>query len=211
MTARLAATLVCLLVLAGCGSAGARPTALAQNVSSQVLPPKTVEAFRMRGWSAPGFHALKPGTRVDGDFSGHRLFSNRSDGFALGCLTATDGCPTYPLATTDGGKTWRVAGPIVDVGGAGQAGGFVSTAGAVDARLWFLCCGGNTVADVTPDAGKHWWTAAFPGEVVTVVGGEPSFNGAVAVVRPYGTHRLWIYVTRDGRRWTYDPHLKSIY
>ena len=209
---RVAAAVVLLLVVAGCGSAHARPTAGAQNVSSKIVPPKTVDAFRMRGWNAAGFHALKLGTRVDGGFSGHRLFSNRSDGFALGCLTATEGCATYPLATTDGGKTWRVAGPIVDVGGAGQAGGYVSTAGAVDARHWFLCCGGDTVADVTPDAGKHWWTAAFPGEVVTVVAGEPSFNArVVAVVRPYGTHQLWIYVSRDGRRWTYDPRLTSIY
>jgi hypothetical protein len=102
---------------------------------------------------------------------------------------------------------------------AAQAGSDVAQSGVVDTRLWFICCGLNTVVDVTPDAGKHWWTSFFPGEVVTVVAGAPSFAGRnarlIALVRPFGKPAAdkppWIYISADGRRWTYDPRLKSIY
>ena len=124
----------------------------------------------------------------------------------------------YPVATTDGGKTWRIAGPIVNVPAA-QGGVDVAQAGVVNAHTWFMCCGLNTVVDVTADAGKHWWVAFLPGEVVSVVAGTPSFAGPrarlIALVRPQegarGEHRLWIYVSANGRLWRYDPSMKSIY
>jgi hypothetical protein len=128
----------------------------------------------------------------------------------------------YPLATTDGGKTWRVAGALVNLPAA-QGGVDVAQAGVVSSRLWFMCCGLNTVVDVTPDAGRHWWQAFLPGEVVTVVAGKPAFAGwrarLIALVRPIsaandlgkGRPPLWIYTSANGRLWRYDPSQKSIY
>jgi hypothetical protein len=213
MSARLAIAALCLLALAGCGSSASR-TAATHRVSR---PPKIVQAERMRA-SPAVFHPLRPGTRVSGSFSGRRFFANSRDGFALGNLTGKEGGAMYPLATRDGGKKWRIAGPLVDVPAA-NAPVDVAQAGAYSSRLWFMCCGLNTVVDVTSDAGKHWWYAFLPGEVTTVEAGAPSFTGPqarlIAVVRPTegarGEHQLWIYVSRDGRRWTYDPSLKSIY
>lgn len=165
-----------------------------------------------------GSRPLRPGTRVGNSFSGTRTFATRRDGFALGCLPGSEGCAHYPLATRDGGKTWRVAGPIVNVPAA-QAGVDVAQAGVVNAHTWFMCCGLNTVVDVTSDAGKHWWTAFLPGEVVSVVAGTTSVAGPkarlIAFVRPFPTahsrQRLWIYVSANGRLWRYDPSLKYIY
>lgn len=175
-------------------------------------PPQTVQA-RPLG-SMPGVSRLRSGTRVGRGFSGTRFFVTRRDGFALGCLSGSEGCPMYPLATTDGGKTWRIAGPIVNVPAA-QAASDVTQAGVVNARTWFLCCGLNSVVDVTPDAGKHWWEAYLPDEVLNVFAGNDRQARLIALVRPSATdhsrQRLWIYVSSDGRRWRYDPSLKLIY
>jgi len=120
----------------------------------------------------------------------------------------------YPLATTDGGKMWEIAGPIVNVPAA-QAGSAVGHAGVVNTRIWFLCCGLNTVVDVTADAGKHWWVASLPGEVINVFPYDNPHARLIAVVRPFPTahsrQHLWFYASADGRHWTYDPGLKLIY
>jgi hypothetical protein len=158
------------------------------------------------------------GRRVRNDFSGTRSFATRRDGFALGDLSAAEGGPMYPLATTDDGKTWRIAGPIVNTPAA-QGGVDVAQAGVVNAHTWFMCCGLNTVVDVTTDSGKHWWQAFLPGEVVSVIAGTPSFAGPrarlIALVRPFPTahrrQRLWVYVSPNGRLWVNDPSLNSIY
>jgi hypothetical protein len=128
------------------------------------------------------------------------------------------GWPDVPGGDDRWGKTWRIAGPVVNVPAA-QGGVDVAQAGVVNAHTWFMCCGLSTVVDVTPDAGKHWWVAFLPGEVVSVVAGTPSFAGPrarlIALVRPFATthsrQRLWIYVSANGRLWRYDPSLKSIY
>jgi hypothetical protein len=161
-----------------------------------------------------GTHPLRRGALVRSDFSGTRTFATRRDGFALGNLTVAEGGPMYPLATTDGGKTWRIAGPVVNVPAA-QGGVGVAQSGVVDARTWFMCCGLNTVVDVTPDAGKHWWGASLPGEVINVFAGDDPHARLIAIVRPFPAghsgHRLWVYTSVDGRRWTYDPSMKLIY
>lgn len=198
----------------GGGSNGVSPAAAGslREGSPFVSVPKIERARPLRSMS--GSHPLRRGTRVGNDFSGTRTFATRRDGFALGNLTASEGGPMYPLATTDGGKTWRIAGLIVNVAAA-QGGVDVREAGVVDARTWFMCCGLNTVVDVTTDAGKHWWAAFLPGEVVNVFAYDNPHARLVALVRPFRTahsrQRLWIYSSVDGRRWTYEPSLKLIY
>lgn len=206
---------LCVLAMTGCGGAAEPAKVRAEALSKSLPPPQTVQARRLRP-NVPG--SLHLGTRVSSNFSGTRVFAKRRDGFALGNLTGAEGGPIYPLATTDGGKTWRTAGPEVDLPVA-QGGIAVAQAGVVKPQIWFMCCGLNTVVDVTADAGKHWWQAFLPGEAVTVVAGAPSFAGPrarlIAMVRPFATarsrQRLWIYVSADGRLWRYDPSLKFIY
>jgi hypothetical protein len=186
------------------------------------VPPQTVRAGSLPS-SSSGQDRLSRGTRVGNGFSGTRTFATRRDGFALGNLSASEGGPMYPLATTDGGKTWRVAGALVNLPAA-HGGVDVAQGGVVSSRLWFMCCGLNTVVDVTTDAGRHWWQAFLPGEVVTVVAGTPAFAGRrarlIAFVRPISASngsssrirpRLWIYTSANGRLWRYDPSQKSIY
>lgn len=209
--ALLAIALVCVVTFTACGGA-AKPRSTASTTSKSAAPPQTVRAGLLR--SMRGARPLRRGTRVRNDFSGTRTFATRRDGFALGNLSASEGGPTYPLETTDGGERWRIAGPVVNVPAA-QGGVDVAQAGIVDARTWFMCCGLNTVVDVTPDAGKHWWSAFLPGTVIDVYAGSDPHARLIAVVRPFPTahsrRRLWIYASVDGRRWAYDPSLKLIY
>jgi hypothetical protein len=217
--ALLAVALLCVFLFAACGGGSSKPqraASPASTTSKTIAPPKTVRASRLG--SMPGSRPLRPGTLVGNDFSGTRTYATRRDGFALGNLSASEGGPMYPVATTDGGKTWRIAGPAVNPAAA-SAPVDVAQAGVVNAHTWFMCCGLNTIVDVTPDAGKHWWAAFLAGEVISVVAGSPSFTEPrarlVALVRPppaaHSRQRLWIYVSANGQLWRYDPSLKSIY
>ena len=121
----------------------------------------------------------------------------------------------YPLATINRGKTWRIAGPVVN-GSAAQAPVAVAKSGVVNARTWFMCCGLNNVVDVTTDAGKHWWQAFLPAPVINVFAGDNPHARLIAIVRaaspPTYVHpRLLAYTSTDGRRWTYDPSMNLIH
>ena len=155
------------------------------------------------------------GARVQNHFSGTRTFVTRRVGFALGNLSGSEGSAMYPLATTNRGKTWRIAGPVVNVA-AGQGPVDVAQSGVVNARTWFMCCGLNNVVDVTTDAGKHWWQAFLPAEVINVFAGDNPHARLIAIVRAdsppgYVHQRLLVYTSTDGRRWTYDPSMNLIY
>jgi hypothetical protein len=142
---------------------------------------------------------------VSRHFAGPRVFANPRDGFALGNPPRT--LDTYPLATVDGGRTWRTAGPVLHIPAA-QAAVDVTQAGMSGPRIWFAW-GAATVVDVTPDAGKHWWAAFLPGEVLTVYAGTSVCGRLIALVQPFtrrGTPPLWTYASATGRRWTYAPN-----
>ena len=76
---------------------------------------------------------------------------------------------------------------------------------------WFGAC--NSVIDSTPDAGKHWWQAFMPGNVLTVLGNSDPRAGLIAVVQGPTSGAggrgspLWVYLSSDGRRWTYNHRL----
>jgi hypothetical protein len=202
------------LVLSACGASSAPDTtrsssATAPNGSS---PPKTVTARRLRP-AAPG--GLRPGTPVSHGFAGVRVFANRLAGFAIAELPrAGDG--TYPIATSDGGKTWRTAGPVLHIPAA-QGPVAVSQTGVLGRRIYFAWCGAcNMVIDVTPDAGKHWWQTFMPGEVLAVLGGSNARAGLTAIVAgptsaPNGRGAsLWVYLSTDGHRWTFNHDINAV-
>ena len=121
----------------------------------------------------------------------------------------------YPLATTNRGKTWQIAGPVVN-GPAARAPLVVAQSGVVNARTWFMCCGRNNVVDVTTDAGRHRWQAFLPAEVINVFAGDNPHARLIAIGLAdsppnYVHQRLLVYTSTDGRRWTYDPSMKLIH
>jgi hypothetical protein len=169
--------------------------------ASSSSPPKHIVGAPI---SPSGAGELRPGTRVGASFTGVRVFANRLGGFAITNLAQAGGA-TYPVATADGGRTWRTAGPALHLPAA-QAPLVVDQAGIAGARTWAAWCAGcNTVIDATSDGGRHWWRAFMPGPVLSVVGGPSARNGLRAIVGGRARDgRAWVYASRDGRRWTFE-------
>jgi hypothetical protein len=161
---------------------------------------------RARRLLLDGPNSLPNGTRVGIRFSGKRVFVNQRNGFAIGTPPGDFGA-TYPIATVNGGKTWRTAGPILHIPAA-QGAVAVNEAGMSGQHVWYAWGDGITVVDVTPDAGKHWWQAFLPGRVLTVYA-DLMCGRLTADVQPYTMRPnppLWTYVSVRGRSWTYAPN-----
>jgi hypothetical protein len=189
----LAAAVVSAAVL-GLSSVGVS-AASSRTAAASAKPPRTFTAVRIT--SRPG--TLAPGTRVrSGDVAGQRVFTDAKHGFALASVVDAD----YPVATTDGGKTWRTYGPALHLHAA-QAPLAVAFIGAVDRKTVFAW-GGGQVIDATSDGGRNWYSALF------------TDGGPVAVVHDFNGHLLgfigsssgasiWQYVSKDGgRTWHYQ-------
>jgi hypothetical protein len=198
----LAATVVvCALGLAACGTSSVASTARSStgSDSGDSPPPKTVTARRLRPAAPQG---LRRGTPVSRSFTGVRVFANRRVGFAVPNLPQA-GSGTYPAVTTNGGKTWRTDGPVLHIPAA-QGAIAVGQPGVLGPKIYFASCGAcNTVIDVTPDAGTHWWQTFMPGTVLAVLGGtEPSASLTAIVKGRNGAP--WVYVSSNGKHWTYE-------
>lgn len=205
---------VCLMIVGGCGAArpSTTPRSAPAGATSRAAPPHTVIAYPLRPDAAGG---LRSGSRVGAGFTGIRAFINRRDGFAIADLPqASDG--TYPLATTDGGKTWRTDGPVLHVPAA-QGAAAVEQAGVAASRIYFAWCPAcNNLIDITPDAGRHWWAVRLPGQILTLVGTPYARAGLLAVVEgptsdPRGRgSSLWVFGSTNGRRWTYRYTMNAV-
>jgi hypothetical protein len=153
--------------------------------------------------SAP--HGLPRGTRLRARHLGARVFADRRHGFAL--ATTRDGA-TYPAASLDGGRTWRVDGPVFHVPAA-QGPLAVDQAGVASRNLYFAWgAAEDTVVDVTADAGRHWRQVFLPATVVAVTANLGRPGGLTALVFGGRGGSLWIYRTADGRRWRLDGSLR---
>jgi len=163
------------------------------------FPPKIVSGHSLRGTFDP-YH-VRRGTPVSPSFSGERVFANRRVGFAIADLRQA-GDATYPLVTFDGGRMWRVDGPVFHINAA-QGPVAVDQAGVRDPRTFFAWCGEcGTVIDVTSDAGRHWWQVFMPGAVLSVTGGPLTAVVKGPLGAP-GAAEPWLYQSRTGRRWRF--------
>jgi hypothetical protein len=190
-----AAIVAAIALLAG-GLAAAAATASTTRATAAASPPKLITAHLITS-SAKG--VLKRGAVVSSSRLGVRVFPSSGRGFAL----ATVANVTYPAATVNGGRTWKIDGPPFHLPAA-QAPLVVTQVGA-SKNTYFAWGGpgGGNVADVSPDGGKHWWGASLGGIVLSVVA---TFNGhlVASIQNPVGTKGLqssnWVYVSKDGGR-----------
>jgi hypothetical protein len=159
-----------------------------------------------RGESGP-YRSIKLGTVVARHLVSARAFADASHGFGL--YLAPDG-EGFPAATADGGRTWRIDGPVFFAPAADGAAG-VSYTGIASQRTYFAY--GSSTVDVTTDGGRQWWEAylgesviavvARRGELIAVVQQTPSGNGSMVA-------NTWVYVSTDGGRlWRYDDRLDA--
>ena len=136
----------------------------------------------------------RPGTRVRSADLGTRVFADSRHGFALASIA--DG--QFPAATADGGKTWRVNGPVLHENAA-QAPLAVDEVGIANRHTYFAF-GGGQVVDVTRDAGKHWFRAVLGDVVLGVAAPADGRLIAFTQVAAGSDAPTLVYVSRDGGR-----------
>jgi hypothetical protein len=125
------------------------------------------------------------------------VFVNSSRGIALNTGTSLNGV-TYPVATVNGGKTWRIDGPELHIPAA-NAPNVVTQVGAGSPSTYFAYGGpaGANSVDVSADGGKHWYRAYLGG----VVGGVVDSHGELFAF----TGELGAYYSTDGGQvWHYN-------
>ena len=153
-------------------------------------PPKTVTGTLMK--TRP--MTLKPGSKVKASrVVTPRIFFNSTKGFAM----AQVGQAQYPVATIDGGKTWKTNGPYLHLDAA-QAPLAVSNVGAGNQKTLFACCGGQVV-DATGEGGKHWYQALLGDAVLSVI--APGNGKRLVAVAQTGMGKQatnLVYVSTDG-------------
>jgi photosystem II stability/assembly factor-like uncharacterized protein len=184
---KVAATVITVAIA---GSSSIAVSAAATNkAATATKAPKTVTATKIT--RPPG--TLASGTRVrPAAIFSQRVFTDGKHGFALASVAGAD----YPVATSDGGKTWKTDGPALHLHAA-QAPLAVTFIGAVSRKTIFAW-GGGQVIDTTNDGGKHWYRALFQGAPVAVAQDlQRHLNAFVGSSSGTGTVR---YVSRDGGR-----------
>ena len=141
--------------------------------------------------NSPGTPA--PGTVVPSmEIGGNRVFVNDTDGFALAAGVQSQ----FPVATTDGGTTWKVIGPALHINAA-QAPLVVSNIGAASTKTIYAY-GGGQAADVTTDGGKTWYRALFQGLVEQMT---TNLHGHLVVYEQFQSGSpVQMYVSKDGGR-----------
>lgn len=158
--------------------------------------------------------AVPAGTVVPSRDLDTRSFLDRLHGYALAFIDNGQ----YPARTVNGGKTWRVDGPVFHMnaaqggGGVGQMGVPSHEAGVASDNTAYAWGGAtpDRVVVVTTDGGKRWWGALFPGLVLFVgnTDGHLVANVYGSVKQGHRTRTgLWAYSTKTGRQWTYSYSL----
>lgn len=195
----LTALAACLLS-AACGShtvferAGVR--AKPSSTRTESSAPGTVPARRL----GPQRDTVARGTPVPSmDLFSERVFVNKRQGFSL----AVDRGDSYPVTTNDGGREWKVSGPVF-MTAAADAPAAVSLVGAAQPHTYFAFGGGGSVVDFSTDGGRHWWDAYLGDDVLSVVPGSKAHH-LIAVVQDFlgsGTSSVEtvVYVSTDGGR-----------
>jgi hypothetical protein len=190
-----AAVVVAALVLSAPVAVASAPSGRPPAIATASNRPATVTAKQL----PPSSHSpLSPrGTIVSSSKLGVRVFVNAKSGFALATLTKGGGA-TYPAATVNGGKSWRIDGSEFHVAAA-DAPDVVTQLGVASPATYFAYggpAGGNSV-DVSADGGKHWWRAYLGGAVYAVVSSvaAPRAHELIAF-----THLPGVYVSADGGR-----------
>jgi photosystem II stability/assembly factor-like uncharacterized protein len=185
----------------GCGASGVTSTrrTSAPKVASRVATqPQSVAGHRL---GDGGYRAIKLGTRVPSGRLAARVFANARRGFAL--FNSSSG-ETFPAATDDGGRIWRIDGPVFFAPAADGALAVDQTGAVAPGTYWAF--GPGSVVDVTTDGGKRWWQAALGDEVPAVVsaGGHlVAFAQEQIPTRGETLHAVtWVYrSTNGGRSW----------
>jgi hypothetical protein len=208
--AALLSALVAAVLMGGCGAGIATPTRAVVRVAAQRVPavprvpaaqgvPSQPQGVRAVPITDGGFGRIRPGTRIAQTGLSTRVFADATHGFAL--FTSAGG-ETFPAATADAGRGWRIAGPALHAPAA--QGPLAVSRVAIDGPRTFIAFGDGSVVDITTDGGRHWWRAGLGDEVSAVVaaGGELIAFAQESIPTQQQQLRAvtWVYRSTDGGR-----------
>ena len=186
-----------MLSMAGCAaSAGTSSQSPAPARSEDVPSQPRVVAGRI---TSGAFRTIKPGTPVESKVLTTRVFADARHGFALFDDRAGE---TFPATTTDGGRVWRIAGPVLHAPAAQGALAVTQVGTAGPGR--YMAFGDGSVVDVTNDGGKHWWRAGLGDDVPAVIASGGDLIAFAQEQEPTARETLhavvWAYRSTDGGR-----------
>ncbi len=200
----LAITASCLGV-SGCGTSRSQPPVQRIHVAARpAYVPDELVAHRLHNFY-DRFVRRGMVVRQANDVGPGRVFDNQNHGFALAAVRNE----IYPATTHDGGRTWRVNGPLL-VGDGADASTIVTDVGVASANTYFAYGGARSVIDLTSDAGKQWWQVAQDGSILAVLAEPKRRLAAVVQFQQHpngplvGSAFNAVYVSTDqGRHWRY--------
>ncbi len=99
----------------------------------------------------------------------------------------------YPIRRNDHGTRWKIAGPYLAITGA--AGANVNSITVFTSRIVIAYSKGANVLDVTWDAGRHWFKAWMPGNIISV--SSPSTPNGSSGTRG-SPASMWVHVRSLG-------------
>lgn len=190
---RLGALAACTVIGAGAVAvAGTDASAHGRTHGSGLPRTMTGQVIGARSGTLPRGTILKSSTIFS-----TRVFRTGRDGFALATRNAAD----YPVLSTDGGATWRIAGPALHVDAAdGPAS--VQSVGVKGSTVDFAY--GSGAIDVTGNGGATWYQVFPEANVTAVVAGARGLAAYVQALDVQGVvSGTYQYVSTDGgRHWT---------
>jgi hypothetical protein len=197
----LAAITVASLVLGACSSDEKPPKAnsprIPTSIRAELLPDRSPAVYEMlaQGTAVPASEVFQEtlkagelGSSVDGDAYGLAFVQSQ----------------TYPVITTNGGKSWTVDGPIFYIAAADAPAVVDQIANVLPNTVFVWGEAGHVV--VSTDGGEHWWSSNFNGALS--MGQSWPGNGLFVVmsINPSVT-----YTSSDGgRTWSLDKSVTKV-
>lgn len=162
---------------AGCGTSRT-PTTRPLRRSAQTTIPRQVPVEPLA--DQEGRASVKRGTLVPRDEVSGTAFTAPAIGYGLGLV----GTLASPVETRDGGRSWRVAGPLFFAGGDGSGGSLAVSEMLALGRSRVIAWGSGGFVDWTCDGGRSWNRSGL-GPWVEGVGPAPG-TGIFATVGESG-------------------------
>ncbi len=150
-------------------------------------------------------YTLRPGTKVPLTDVADIAFATPEVGYGLGASRRPQAV-TYPLKTTNGGKTWTIDGPglYFETADAPLAVSSIGVVNAQEAYIWGGPGGGGSTVVVTTDGGAQWRRASLGQATLAMSAAGGQLWTLASTARPSSpAPAVQLYVSSDGgRNWT---------
>jgi hypothetical protein len=133
-----------------------------------------------------------------------RTRTSASADLKFGLATFPASSQTYPVISTDGGRTWKVDGPLFHVD-ALQGASVITALGRLGSHGAYFWGRGANVVWVTTDEGAHWWSSGFPDYGVHSVSARRGVLRAISLGQQFKNDKFegYLYVSANsGQTWT---------